>query len=178
MPDPTYSFGAFGIDAAILYMGTTPIGQTRGGVNFDPGITRRDPEWDGISTPLAGQSRVTRYDAKITGRFGLFSAAMFDLLLPGNASDGSSPNNVINPMGARQFLAENDEATDLRVVWRVSDGTFTAVVFPLFRLHPWTVAGEDNNEVLIDGTIMALAPSADPDAEPFAIVTDYDHDTY
>jgi hypothetical protein len=178
MTDPTYSFAPFGIDAAILYIGTTPVGQTRGGVTVDPGITRRDPEWDGISTPLAGQSRITRYDTKITGRFGMFSAAMFDLLNPGTTSDGSSGNNAYVPMQAREFLSENDELNDVRAVWRVSDNTFNAFVLKRARLHPWTLAGEDNNEVLIDGTIMGLGDPSNPNDCPFLMINDYDHTSF
>jgi hypothetical protein len=174
--NPTYALKTFGVDAAMLYIGANAFGQTRGGVTFDPGANLRDPEFDGVPQFVEDQSRITGWNSRFTGRFGVFTGDFWYKLHAGGTSDGSSDNNVVTPIDARTFIT--DTLADFRCIWRVSDNTYSAVVARRVRFHPWTVAGEDHNEVLFDGTIQCLTDPADLLAPPYRIITDYVHDSY
>lgn len=176
MANPTYSLAAFGVDAAMLYIGTTPFGQTRGGVTFDPGANERDPEFDGVPPHVEDQSRITSYNSRFTGRFGVFTAAFWSMLHPGSTSDGSATNNTITPIDARTFVG--DTLADFRCIYRISNNTWTAIVARRVRLRPWTLAGEDNNEGLFDGTIQCLSDPNDLLDPPYRIIPNYVHDSY
>jgi hypothetical protein len=176
MANPTYSLQAFAVDAAMLYIGSTPFGQTRGGVTFDPGANDRDPEFDGVPPFVEDAARVTSYNSRLTGRFGVFTAAMWSNLHPGSTSDGSTLNNAITPVDTRLFFA--DTLADFRCIYRINSNTYHAIVARRVRFRPWTVAGEDNNEGLFDGTIQMLCDPADLTQAPYRIITAYDHDTY
>lgn len=176
MANPTYALKTFGVDAAMLYIGSNAFGQTRGGVTFDPGANLRDPEFDGVPSFVEDQARITGWNSRITGRFGVFTAPFWSQLHAGSASDGSSTNNAITPIDARTFIG--DTLADFRCIWRVSDNTYQAIVARRVRFHPWTVAGEDHNEVLFDGTIQFLADPANLLDAPYRVITAYTHDTY
>lgn len=180
MPE-TYTNNAFLLDAGMLYVGSTPIGwgPTRGGLTFDPGVQTRIPEWDGQSTPIDGTARVTAYNSKITGRIADKTGLSIGRLLPGYTSDGSSGNNVIDPRDARSFIATGDTLSDVLLIHRGSDGEEAAVWFKKAIVESWTMAGEDNNEVLFDISIMALLPTTDTANEPpFRVISPFDFDTF
>lgn len=176
MADPTYGLQAFGIDAGRLYLGTQKFGQTRGGVNFDPGAILREPEWDGVPPNVEDQARITGWSTKFTGRFGILTAAFWSKLHPGSDSDGSTGQNAITPIDARTFIP--DTMADFRCAWRISDNTFSAIVARRIRIFPWTLVGEDNNEVLIDATIQCLSDPADLMKAPYRIIAPYTHSSY
>jgi hypothetical protein len=176
MADPTYSLQAFGIDAAMLYIGDNPLGQTRGGVTVDPGAILRDPEFDGVPAFVEDQARITGWNTTVKGRFGVFTPTFWSSLHPGSTSDGSASNNAITPIDARTFIA--DTLTDFRCVWRVSNNTYHAFVARRIRFAPWTISGEDNNEVLIDATIQCLCDPSDLLQPPYRILAPFDFASY
>jgi hypothetical protein len=168
-----YTFNPFHVDAGMLFVGSTPLGwgPSRGGLSFDPGITMRNPEYDGKSTPIDGQPRVTEYLSRITGQILDKSAAALSRLLPGSTSDGSS-DNVIAPRAARSFISTSDTLSNVLLIYRGSDGNATGVWFKKAIVETWTLAGEDNNEGLYDVSILALLPSGDDvNAAPFRLVS-------
>jgi hypothetical protein len=173
--NPAYSLTTFAVDAAMLYIGSTPFGQTRGGVTFDPGANFRDPEFDGVPPFVEDAARITQYNSRLTGRFGVFTAGFWYNLHPGSTSDGSTAN-AITPVDTRTFVG--DTLADFRCVYRVSTNAWQAIVARRIRFSPWTVAGEDNNEGLFDGTIQLLCDPADLSQAPYRIITNYVHDSY
>jgi hypothetical protein len=162
-----YTFNPFHVDAGMLYVGSTPIGwgPSRGGLTFDPGITMREPEYDGKSTPIDGQMRVIEYRSRITGQILDKSAAALGRLLPGYTSDGST-DNVIAPRAARSFISESDTLSDVLLIMRGSDGVAAGVWFKKAIVESWTLSGEDNNEGLYDISILALLPDDDGVNDP------------
>lgn len=177
MANPTYTLKAFAVDAAMLYIGSQAFGQTRGGVTFDPGANYRDPEFDGVPPFVEDQSRITSYNSRLTGRFGVFTPDFWLKLHPGGTSDGSAANNAITPVDARTFIA--DTLADFRCIYRITGtNVFHAIVARRVRFSPWTVAGEDNNEGLFDGTIQFLCDPADLLQPPYRIIAPYTHDSY
>lgn len=159
----------------MLYIGANAFGQTRGGVAFDPGATRRYPEFDGVPPFVEDQARITSYNSRFTGRFGVFTSDFWYKLHAGGTSDGSATNNAITPIDARSFIA--DTLADFRCIWQVNDGTWAAIVARRVEFQ-WTVAGEDNNEVLFDGTIQLLCDPADLTQAPYRVIPNYVHDSY
>lgn len=188
MPDPTYTLKQFGVDAAMLYIGTTPIGPSIGGYTHDPGVQWRTVEADGFTTEKAGMSRIIGWDAHIRGKIKQLTADFISKLHPGSDSDGSSPNNAIGYIGgaslARAFLQEEDFVRDLRLVYRTHDPVtatdgFAAIVYPVARVVSAPQSGEDNNEQIRDCDFKAiLAASQSPTSCPFLEIDDYDHDTF
>jgi hypothetical protein len=167
-----YTFNDFLLDAGMLFVGSTPVGwgPTRGGLTFDPGITTRTPEFDGLTTPIVGQPRVTEYQSVISGNIADKTPESVARLLPGSTSDGSS-NNVIRPRDARSFISSGDSLTDILLVHRGSNGVPEGVWFKYGLVQTWSQSGDDNNEVIRAVTIIALLPATDsPNAPPFRIV--------
>lgn len=184
MSGESYTFNPFLLDAGMLFIGSTPVGwgPTRGGLTFDPGITTRIPEWDGQSTPIDGTGRVTKYESRITGKIADKSAVALGRMLPGSTSDGSTGSagtNIIIPRDARSFISTGDTLQDVLMVNRGSDGNAAAVWFKKAMVEKWTWAGEDNNEVLFDISIMALLPTTDDvNAPPFRVLSPFDFDVF
>lgn len=175
-----YTFNDFLLDAGMLFVGSTPVGwgPTRGGLRFVPGITTRVPEFDGLTTPIVGQPRVTEYQSVITGNIADKTVASIGRLLPGSTSDNSS-NNVIKPRNARSFISAGDSLSDILLVHRGSNGVSEAVWFKYGLVQTWEQSGEDNNEVIRAVTIIALLPTTDsPNAAPFRIVNPFIPSTF
>lgn len=195
MADPTYTLKQFGVDAAMLYVGTTPIGPSVGGYTHDPGVIWRTVEADGFPTERAGMSRITGWDSHIRGRIKELTIAQIMRLHPGSESDGSSPNNAILPgigsagLAARQFVAENQLLTDVRLVYRKHDPnntgspdygtTFGAIIYPVARVVSAPQSGEDNNEQVREVDLKAILAATQASTEcPYFEVDDYDHTTF
>lgn len=168
-----YQFESYLMDAGVLAVNvlSTPliIAQSRGGLTFQEGKQVRVPEIDGISTPIAGTHRVVRYDSKIVGKVVIGAGASIVRLLPGGASDGSSPRNVITPVDARSFIAQGSLLANVGLVHRRSDGKgFMAFLYYGFVAKLDQAEGADNNEVVWDIEIQAALPTtASPNDPPF-----------
>lgn len=184
MADPTYTLKQFGVDAAMLFIGTTPIGPSVNGYTFNPGAQWRTVEADGFTTEQAGMSRVIGWDTHLTGRVKQLSADWMLNLRPGAQSDGSSPNNALTDDPARSFLEEDDYLRDVRLVYRrhdpvSGDKTFGAYIIPVARVVSAPQSGGDNDEQVRDIDLKAiLAASQDPLACPYFEVDDYDEATF
>lgn len=168
-----YPVNEFLVDAGMLYVGSTPLGwgPSRGGLSFDPGITMREPEYDGKSTPVDGTMRVTKYESRITGQILDKSALSLGRLLPGYTSDGST-DNVILPRDARGFISTSDTLSDVLLLFRGSDGVAAGVWFSKAIVEKWDLAAEDNNEGLFNISILALLPTTDGvNDPPFRLVS-------
>lgn len=184
MADPVYAVRKFGADAAMLYVGTTPIGPSIGGYTHDPGTQWRTVEGDGMTTEKVGMQRVTGYDTHLRGRLKDLTSEVLGYYMPGNTSDGSASNNAITPTTARVFFAESQLIKDVRLVYRVHDpvaaaDSFSAIIYPLMRPENSPQSGEDSNEQIRDLDWKAiLVASQSFNAAPFFEVSDYDHDTF
>lgn len=184
MADPQYTVRKFGADAAMLYVGTNPIGPSIGGYTHDPGTQWRTVEGDGMTTEKVGMQRVTGYDTHLRGRLKDLTAEVLGYYMPGSSSDGSASNNQIVPTTARVFFTEADLIQDVRLIYRVHDpvtglDSFSAIIYPLMRPENSPQSGEDSNEQIrdLDWKAILLASQSFNDA-PFFEVSDYDHDTF
>jgi hypothetical protein len=184
MADPVYTLRKFGADAAMLYVGTTPIGPAIGGYTHNPGAQWRAVEADGFTTEKAGMQRITGFDTHLTGRLKDLSGEVLAMMNPGSTSDGSSGNNAITLENARVFFSESDLIADVRLVYRTYDpvtatNAFAAVIYPLMRPENTPQSGEDSNEQIQDLDWKAvLLDSQSANEPPFFVVSPYDHTTF
>lgn len=184
MADPTYALRKFGADAAMLYVGTTPLGPSIGGYTHNPGAQWRVVEADGFTTEKAGMQRITGFDTHLTGRLKDLTPEVLGYMNPGSSSDGSSGNNQITLEDARVFFQEGDLIKDVRLIYRTYDpvtGTnaFAAIIYPLMRPENVPQSGEDSNEQIRDLDWKAiLLDSQTANNPPFFEVAPYDHTTF
>jgi hypothetical protein len=187
MADPTYALKKFGADAAMLYVGTTPIGPSIGGYTHDPGAQWRVVEADGFTTEKVGMQRITGFDTHLRGRLKDLTPAMLARYSPGSTSDGSAGSdggNQVLAENARVFFTEADLIKDVRLIYRVHDpetGTdsFSAVIYPLMRPENSPQSGEDSNEQIreLDWKAILLA-SQTANEPPFFEIENYTHDSF
>lgn len=187
MADPIYALRKFGADAAMLYVGTTPIGPAVGGYTHNPGAQWRVVEADGFTTEKVGMQRITGWDTHLTGRLKDLTPEMLNRYSPGSSSDGSgggAGGNQVLAQNARVFFTESDLITDVRLVYRVHDpvtGTdsFNAIIYPLMRPENSSQAGEDSNEQTREldwkAILLASQTSVEP---PYFEIENYTHDNF
>lgn len=187
MADPTYAVRKFGADAAMLYVGTTPLGPSIGGYTHDPGAQWRVVEADGVTTEWTGMQRVTGYDTHLRGRLKDITSLVLGYLMPGSESDGSNGSqggNQVIPTTARVFFTEADLIKDVRLIYRTFDrstGTnaFNAIIYPLMRPENTPLSGEDSNEQIREIDWKAILTfNQSPNEPPFFEVENYDHDNF
>lgn len=178
---PRYTLNEFLVDAGMLYVGVAPVGwgATRGGLTFEPNSELRQPEADGITTPIDGTLRPIRYGSIITGRMMDASAASMARLIPGHTSDGSSPNNVITPPNARVFITTGQSLPNVILIHRNSSNNHQATWFPKAIVRRWNKVSPDSDEGTFDIEILALLKSTqDPSEAPYREILDFDFDTF
>lgn len=187
MADPTYGLKKFGADAAMVQVGTTPIGPVFGGFTVDPGAQWRVVEADGFTTEKVGMQRITGFDTHIRGRCKDLTPEMLNRYSPGSSSDGSAGSdggNQVLAQNARIFFTEADLIKDVRVIYRVHDpetGTdsFSAYIFPLMRPENSPQSGEDSNEQIRDLDWKAiLLASQTANEPPYFEIENYDNDNF
>lgn len=173
MSFPGYSApAAFVIDAGVLLVGSTPIGATRGGVAFDPGISYRHVEFDGKTTDIAGLHRITEYAPTLSGDLLDLTDAAIGRYFPGSSSDGSS-NNLFTMKAARAFLVTGDYLTNVKFVGSQSDGAAETIVITFARalVEKATFKTNDKDEALVSVTLRAVLDvnATNLEAAPFTI---------
>lgn len=184
MADPVYALRKFGADAAMLYVGTTPIGPAFGGYTHNPGAQWRVVEADGFTTEKVGMQRITGFDTHLTGRQKDISPEVLGFMNPGSSSDGSTGNNQIILANARVFFTEADLIADVRLVYRThdpvtGDDAFAAIIYPLMRPENAPFSGPDSNELVHEMDWKAILLASQSSVEPpFFEVAPYDHTSF
>lgn len=177
---PRYTLNRFLVDAGMLYVGATPVGwgATRGGLTFEPDGVLREPEADGITTPIDGTLRYSRWNSRITGRLMDATIESMMRLMPGATSDGSSPNNYITPPNARTFITTSQSLENIILIHRNSANQYQATWFPKAIVRRWNKVSPDSDEGTFDIEILALLKSTQsPNECPFREFTNFDLDT-
>ncbi len=163
------------LDAAVMYVGATVMGATKGPPKWDPGIEEHQLEVDGISTPIEGAERVISYRPKITGTLvQVASATAIGRLLPGNTSGAVTGGTAYTPRNARTYFTPvTDYLTDIRAVWELGDGeSWFAIYLPKARITIHSIESVEKDVTLIPFTIEGrLAAAADPNSAPFKYET-------
>jgi hypothetical protein len=184
---PVHVVRKFGADAAMLYVGSTPIGPSVGGYTHDPGAQWRVVEADGFTTEQVGMQRITGFDTHLRARQKDLTPAMLSRYSPGSTSNGSLDSeggNIITPQNARVFFTEADLIKDVRLVYRVHDpvtglDSYNAIIYPLMRPENSPQSGEDSNEQIRDLDWKAILLKSQTNVEPpFFEVENYDHENF
>lgn len=164
------------IDSAVLKVDrgspsavSTPIGASRGGLSFSPGMEMRSVEYDGRRAKKMGLDRVTSWDAKITGKMLQASPDNLKMLEPGHTSvvtageDPKPDTQKVTPKPASTMLVQGEYLKNVRLEYRRGNGGTFAICFPFGIVTQWALAGQDNNEAEFDVTIEARGDADESD---------------
>lgn len=154
------------LDSGVLYIGSSAIGATRGGLEFSPDFEIQNVPFDGKQAAIKGLDRkFFGEDSKISGtliEFGDSSTgSQLAKLEPGgtSASAGSPNVTTYTPNPASEFLASGDYQTNVRLIFErgVLSGTkkYAAVLFAVALVKTWSLKGENKGEATIGFEICA-----------------------
>lgn len=161
------------LDSGVLYVGSTPVGVSRGGLSFDPGRQLRNIPFDGKRSDVKGLDRVTGWASKISGTLLEFAGTDIQRLEPGATSAVVGGTTTYTPKGAGALYAAGDYLTDVRLIFERSGGGYAAVYFPSGFVDKWgPLKGTDNAEAELQIEITAravVAVAADVPKCPYLI---------
>jgi len=145
------------LDSGTLYLGAAIFGATRGGLNFDPGITYRSVEFDGMRSRVRGLDRKAMVEPTITGTVIELAATDVATIEPGATVTAGGWTGATSYRGkaAGTLYAAGDYLTNVRAVWERGGGGLVQVLFPSALVTAYTIAGVDGEEVAIELTIEA-----------------------
>jgi hypothetical protein len=171
------------LNVAVLYMngsisGTTVSGDklsaTQGGIDFKPGVKRRDIEYDGKRSETEQMSYVIEYDAHVTGSIIQLGSTQLAILEPGSTADTVGSVTTYTPISADTLYGEGDYLTDVMAVWQRGNGGLFVVHFPKAMVINWDVDSKDKSEAKAKIDIKAIvdldAAVADTGACPYRIL--------
>lgn len=154
--------------AGLLVVGTgpAPFAPTRGGVRTTLTEEWRNPAFDGMVSPIAGNDRVVGYEATIVASLIEVSAAKILTLRPGTTSGVVGTVTTVTRPAANAYLAA---VSNVRAVYPLGNGDLYIVWFPKARASWTSIAGEDRGEGSFEVTFTALLnyPTLGVDAVPF-----------
>lgn len=161
------------LDSGVLYVGSTPIGVSRGGLSFDPGRQVRNIPFDGKRSDVKGLDRITGWDAKISGTLLEFAGTDIARFEPGSTNATVSTTTTYTPKSAGTIFASGDYLTDVRLIFERAGGGYAAVYFAQGFVDKWgPLKGSDNAEAEIGIQISAravVAAAADVPKPPYVI---------
>jgi hypothetical protein len=139
------------LDVGVLSVDGVPIGISQGGLDFDPGITERQIEFDGARAPIAEMEYRVDYKSVIKGSFIELSSEFLALMEPG----GSVAGGITTPIPCGQRYAAGDYMTNVVMLQQRGDGSTFAVKFATAKIVKWKLDSKDKRETKIDCEIMA-----------------------
>lgn len=150
------------LDSGAIYLGANGsgalLGRTLGGITFDPGRTIKDVDFDGMRAPVKGLQRIVDYKSVIKTKLLSYNAPEFTTLEPGFASASGSGivATYYTLYGASQYFTSGSYLSDVRAVWRRSDGSFFQVRFHIALAYKYTIVAKDKTAAEIDCEFHAL----------------------
>jgi hypothetical protein len=146
------------LDSGVLYVGATVFGATKGGLNFDPGITYRNIEFDGKRSPVKLLDRKMMAQPKLSGTVIQLSTANVGQIEPGattSATGAWTASTSYTGKRAAANLVAGDYLTDVRAIWLRASGGFVQVRFPAALISKYDIQSQDADEVAISLEIEA-----------------------
>jgi hypothetical protein len=140
------------LDSGVLYVGANVFGVTKGGLNFDPGITYRNIEFDGKRSPVRLLDRKMMVQPKLSGTVIQLSTGNVAQLEPGatTATTGAwTGSTSYTGKRAATNLVSGDYLTDVRAIWLRASGGFVQVRFPAALCTKYDIQSQDADEVAI-----------------------------
>lgn len=167
----TTTAATIALDAALVGVGATVWGVTRGGPRWNGGGTEwREIEFDGKRSRIVGLARKTGFDPQITFEMVEMSTTALIRLEPGASSALVGGVTTITPKKAGLLLVDGDYLTNFWVAWKLGDATWLRILFPKALVTNYEgPSGEDKNEAGISVTVSAALAvvSGDTDAVPW-----------
>lgn len=161
------------LDSGVLYVGSNPVGVSRGGLTFDPGRQIRNIPFDGKRSDVKGLDRVTGFAAKISGTMLEFAGTDIARAEPGSTNATVGGTTTYTPKGAGALFASGDYLVDVRLIFERSGGGYAAVYFPSGFVEKYgPLKGTDNAEAEYSIEISArgvIAGASDVPKAPYAI---------
>lgn len=138
------------LDTGVLFVGSTPVGASRGGLSFEPGRETTNVEFDGKRSDIKGLDRVSRWNSMISGTFIEFDETDIARLEPGSTSAAVGGVTTITPKVAGTLFASGDYLTNVRLVYQRGNGAYAAVLFASAFAKKWgPMRGQDKGEAEI-----------------------------
>lgn len=146
------------LDSGVLYLGATAYGATKGGLQFDPGNTYRNIEFDGKRSNVRLLDRKMMMSPKISGTVLELPTAGIARLEPGAtvATTGAwTASTSYAPKRAAGLLVAGDYITDIRAIWLRGSGAMVQVRFPAGLVTKYDITSQDGEEASISLEIEA-----------------------
>lgn len=165
------------LDSGILYFGASPgtaFSAQRGGLKWDPGEEKRQIEFDGQHSGVAGLDRTTFWKAKLSGNFLQVPVAAWSQLEPGAAlatvAGGPAGATQVQPKSAGVLYAAGDYLANARIAFMRGDGTYFQIRMPKAVVVKWDLSGTEKEEGLyaieiearLDMTVSGNTPATPP----------------
>jgi hypothetical protein len=138
------------LDSGVLNIGAALFSATMGGLKYDPGMTRRNIEFDGKRSDVALLDRNVMFKPKMTGTIiQVPNTTMLQVEgggVTGTVTGGpTSATQVVAKQGGVMYAA-GDYLTNARMIFERADGTYWQVRFPKALVTKWDLAGVDKEE--------------------------------
>lgn len=139
----------------------TVLGVSRGGLQFDPGITLHALDYDGRRSPIIGGDRISYRAPTISGSMLQLGPEDWKIFEPGAGGTGSAPGTVL-PKLAGLSLVIGEYVKNLTLTFtRSGGGTAKIKFFYALCTKYGPVGGKDNDEAEIAVNFEARLDRAD-----------------
>ena len=157
------------LDPALLYVGGTLLGYTRGGLTFAPNPKYDTFDFDGSAMAVAGQDQLVDLDPTLSGAIITVTADQLAVLEPGSTTSTTGTLTTLTPRAAHATIASGSLLTDVRAVWRRATGGYLQVRFPLALCTQYRITGKDKNEPVLEVEFHARAAAGTPMTSSYAL---------
>ncbi len=139
------------LNPAIIRIGSTALGVTKGGVSWDPEMEVASIAFDGKrSKHIKGLERVSMRGGKLSGTLiQLATAAQIKNIDLGatTATGGTGVTSIITPKDAGILFATGDYLTDVRAIWEIGNtGTYFSIYMACAVCLKYAIKGGDAGE--------------------------------
>lgn len=150
-----------------LCEGPTHFGVSRGGMNVQPNVEKRNVPFDNKMADIAELDWDTFSGAVITGTMIQFQTRI-RYFEPGSVTTapGGNITTLVTPKESGAFYAAADYLTNLRYVMPRQAGGFFQVRFPSAICQTYQITGTDREEHTVQATFAARLPIATAASAP------------
>ncbi len=153
--NPVTGGGSFAYDAGVLSHlvggARTAFGLSKGGLEFNPNVEVRQPEYDGRRVMVAGLDRVIGFGAEMSGTIITVTDDILEKLVMG----GPAVGGLWRPTNANVSIAKESLIVAPQLELARSDGTGIYVAFPFGYVTEWSASTTDKEEAEIEFTLQS-----------------------
>src|SRR5579859_6091165 len=135
------------LDAGVLYYGATPLGASRDGFQFDPGMDIRNVPFDGQHAPNATLDRIITWKPIIKGKMVEATQSVINTIYEvGSTSSSITGGYAIVPKSAGQLFIAGNYITDLFLIGRMQGTQVIKIHIPVALVEKYALAAKPHNE--------------------------------